>query len=90
MKRGGEQVDLMMRALRDFRYDEFSTGVDMTEAGYVRLRLTMQGYNPAVLEGYPFRFNITLEGNAKPFLEALTESGRITGRLLSRDWLLRQ
>jgi hypothetical protein len=90
LKRGGEQVDLMMRALRDFRYDEFSTGVDMTEAGYVRLRLTMQGYNPAVLEGYPFRFNITLEGNAKPFLEALTESGRITGRLLSRDWLLRQ
>jgi hypothetical protein len=62
----------------------------MSKSGYVQLALTMGGHNPDVLEGYPFRFNISLEGNATPFLEALRESGRISGRLISRDWLLRQ
>jgi hypothetical protein len=80
----GESVSLMVRALQDFRYDQLSLTVTRPATGDLALGITMQGRNPAVLDGYPFKFNINLTGDLEPILAALR-----TGRQLTTDLLRR-
>ena len=80
----GEQVALMVRALKDFQYDELSLTLRRPADGSPELGITMQGNNPDVLDGYPFRFNITLTGDLEPILTALQEGRRLTSELLDR------
>jgi hypothetical protein len=42
----------------------------------------LSGANPAVLDGYPFRFNVTLEGALAPILEAVRQGRQIGGGLI--------
>jgi hypothetical protein len=44
----------------------------------------MQGSNPDVLDGYPFKFNINLTGDLEPILSALQTGRRLTTDLLQR------
>ena len=76
----GEQVALMLSALEDFRYDALSATLDMGTGGDAVAMVRMQGHNPAVLDGYPFAFNIGLSGNPGELLAALRQGGQ-----LSRD-----
>lgn len=80
----GEQVALMVRALRDFQYDVLSMTLRRPASGDLTLGITMQGRNPEVLDGYPFRFNIDLTGDLEPILAALQEGRRLTTELLDR------
>lgn len=82
----GEQVSLMVRALRDFHYNQLEIGIDRPMGGETALTLTIEGHNPMVLEGYPFRFNISLSGDLEPILAALRE-GDTLGTDLLRDAL---
>jgi hypothetical protein len=77
-----EQVALAVRALEDFRYKELTVGLAQPPGGDLTLAIGLEGANPAVLEGYPFRFNITLSGQLAPILEALREGRRIGAGLL--------
>lgn len=77
-----EQVALAVRALEDFRYQELTVGVAQPAGGELTLAIGLEGANPAVLEGYPFRFNVTLSGQLAPILEALREGRRIGAGLL--------
>jgi len=84
----GESADLMLRALRDFRYDELSLAIDKPAAAAARLTLTLTllGHNPDVLEGYPFRFNINLEGDTDRLVAALSQAYTLSNRMLRRFW----
>lgn len=55
-----DTVGLAMQALSDFRYDSLNIDIDKALAGPGAAVLHVEGANPAVLEGYPFVFNIDL------------------------------
>lgn len=78
----GEQVVLMLSALEDFHYDALSGTLDMGTDGDAAIMIRMQGHNPAVLEGYPFAFNIGLSGNLGELLVALRQGGRLSTDLV--------
>jgi hypothetical protein len=78
----GEHVALTVNALEDFRYDSLSIGIDQPEDGALTLAIGLEGANPAVLDGYPFRFNINLSGELAPILAAVREGRRIGAELL--------
>lgn len=67
----GKEVTLMLSALEDFRYDSLSATLDMTPDGNTDIAVRMEGHNPAVLEGYPFAFNVGLDANLLQLLAAL-------------------
>jgi hypothetical protein len=80
----GQSVNLMVRALEDFRYDILSLTLTRPASGDLALGITMQGSNPDVLDGYPFKFNINLTGDLEPILSALQTGRRLTTDLLQR------
>ncbi|MBK1668091.1 hypothetical protein CKO28_08580 [Rhodovibrio sodomensis] len=80
----GQSVGLMVRALQDFHYDVLSLTVTRPKTGNLALGITMQGNNPDVLDGYPFKFNIDLTGDLEPILAALQTGRRLTTDLLQR------
>lgn len=70
-ERGGEQVDLMLRALEDFRYDRLEIDLNKRPDGEAQVKVRLEGRNPAVLDGHPFVFNISVEGNADRLAETI-------------------
>jgi hypothetical protein len=72
-----DTVGLMMQALRDFHYEELTLALDKDFAGDGTILVHMTGSNPAVLEGYPFVFNISLSSNFDR-LAALLREGLAT------------
>ncbi|HET6469017.1 MAG TPA: YdbH domain-containing protein [Geminicoccaceae bacterium] len=59
---GGASVDLMLQALRDFRYDSLSMTLDGRTEGEMLAGLKVAGRNPELYGGYPVEFNLNLEG----------------------------
>ena len=84
----GEQVALMLSALENFHYEQLELGVDMAADGNTKVDLFMEGRNPQLLDGRPFRFNINLTGNAHPLLAALGRGNQISNDWLRRYWSL--
>jgi hypothetical protein len=87
---GGEDVDLMLRALENFHYDELSLAIEKTAQGDSQLTLSLLGKNPDVREGHPFRLNINIEGNTDSILAAVGQAYRLSNRLLRRAWRIGQ
>jgi hypothetical protein len=87
---GGETVELAVKALEDFHYDELSLTLAKTADNEATLRLSTLGQNPEVLEGQPFRFNINLESNLTSVLEALRQGYSLSDDALRRAWRLRE
>ena len=82
----GESAALMLRALEDFRYDELSLTIDKPATAGARLTLALLGHNPDVLDGYPFRFNINLEGDTDRLMAALGQAYSLSNRMLRQFW----
>ena len=77
---GREQINFVVRALRDFRYDTMAVEIDKEVAGDGTIGLHLLGFNPAVLEGQPLEFNINVSINFDEVLTAILEAyGRSTG-----------
>ncbi|MEN3975864.1 YdbH domain-containing protein [Emcibacter sp. SYSU 3D8] len=57
----GENVDMAFRALTDFHYDRMVIDTDKPFAGSGKAMFRLEGHNPAVMDGHPFIFNISLE-----------------------------
>jgi hypothetical protein len=74
----GDQVKLMLSALEDFRYESLSATLDMPGDDEVSVTVHMKGHNPAVLEGYPFAFNIDLTGNLAKLLAAVRRGATLS------------
>ena len=80
----------MLRALQNFLYDELSLAIDKPAETDLRLALVLLGRNPELLEGYPFRFNINLEGDTGQLVEALSQAYILSNRMLRRAWRIGQ
>lgn len=78
----GQQVDLLVRALEDFRYTALSVGVSRPADADLSLAVSMAGANPEVLEGYPFQFNINLGGQLEKILAAVRQGQRLGSNLV--------
>lgn len=70
-QQGGKELDLMIRTLEDFRYDLLEISIDKPLQGESRMLVTLGGLNPAVLDGHPFRFNISVSGDADRLLATI-------------------
>ncbi|MDH3475623.1 MAG: YdbH domain-containing protein, partial [Rhodospirillales bacterium] len=88
LESGGESVALMLQALEDFHYDHFTVRASKQAAGETSLRIRLQGQNPEVLDGHPFKFNINLSGNLDPVLAALTQGRALSNNILGGAWKL--
>lgn len=74
------RVNSAFQALRDFRFSVLELGIDGNLIGELALRLKLLGYNPDVLGGAEFSFNISIDSR---FID-LIQSGR---RALGTEWL---
>ena len=83
---GGEPVELMLKALEDFRYEELKLSANTSDGEELELFITMLGQNPAVLEGHPFRFNIRLASNLPQLVEVLRQGSGLTQGVLGKLW----
>ncbi|HEB80100.1 MAG TPA: hypothetical protein ENI79_06475 [Rhodospirillales bacterium] len=79
---GGEQVDLLLQVLEDFRYKRLSLKVNNDELGESSIRLGIEGANPAVLDGFPFILNINLSTNMNRVLAMLLDVYRFSDRAM--------
>lgn len=84
LESGGKAVDLMLRALQDFRYQELWVTIDKAANEDLFLELHILGHNPEVLEGYPFAINITLSANIASLLAALRAGTALSKVLIRR------
>jgi len=84
LEKQGQAASLMVRALEDFHYDRLEIGIDRPPGGELALAVTLEGMNPAVLEGHPFRFNIHLTGDLPQLLAALRAGRGLTTDVLER------
>ena len=55
--------------------------IDKPAGGELSFAIGLDGANPAVLDGYPMRFNVTLQGRLEPILAAIREGRRLGGEM---------
>jgi hypothetical protein len=68
-----DTVGLAARALADFHYEQLTLSLEKEYSGEGSVGIYLKGANPAVLEGYPFVFNINLESNFDRLAELLRQ-----------------
>jgi hypothetical protein len=78
---GGQPVELLLDALRDFHYDELTVTVEKTFEGDAAVALHLAGQNPAVMNGHPFRINLNLAGNLDRLVASLLEIARLSDQV---------
>ncbi len=62
LEAGGQNVNLLLQALENFRYKELRLTIDGRTDGEMDVGLHIAGANPALYDGYPIEFNLNLEG----------------------------
>ena len=82
-------VELMLRAFEDFDYEQIEIGVSRELGGASGIDIHMRGSNPDVLDGHPFKFNISLTGDVQPLLDALARGRELTDELIERNLRMR-
>ena len=71
-----QTVSAAFTALRDFRFKVLELGIDGNLVGDIVVSLNLLGFNPEVLGGADFKFNIAIDSK----LAQLIQSGRdLTG-----------
>lgn len=68
---GGEQAQLLLRAVENFHYSELTLAIAKSGQDDLTATLSTLGRNPDVLDGQLFRLNINLESNIRKILDAL-------------------
>ncbi|MEH6354536.1 MAG: YdbH domain-containing protein [Marinobacter sp.] len=79
-----ETMDLVSKALENFRYSALSSDIDYDENGTLMLGLHLQGNSPEVGDGRAVVLNINLEENIPALLTSLQLSGRVTDAVAER------
>lgn len=80
----GEAMRLMVKALENFHYTVFDIAVSRPPGENLSLKIKLEGNNPEVLDGHPFRFNINLTTDIGPLLEALRAGRGLTADILEK------
>lgn len=84
-----EQLLFALDALSEFHYTYLYATVSFGADGALDLALTLEGNNPAVLDGYPFKFNVTFGVDLADLLAAFRRGRAITPELFDGAWSLK-
>ncbi len=90
LAQSGQELDLVLRALEDFRYDDLTLTFATKEDLEATVTVKMAGKNPAVLDGHPFAFNVNLETDLGKFAPLFLEGYRFSLNRLRDLWRNRQ
>lgn len=83
---GDENFTLALEALENFQFSTLDLTIDKEAEGQTRLYVILEGNNPEVLDGYPFRININLQTDLSQVLNALREGYRLNPDLFKGGW----
>ena len=72
----GGQGALLFEALEDFRYTSLTLSLDGNAQGLLTLKLSIEGANPQLYDGYPFAINVNTEASFAELLRSATLSTR--------------
>lgn len=78
---GGAGVDLMLQALDDFHYSALRLSLSGSAAGDLEVGLHVAGANPALYDGYPLEFNLTLSGALARIIEGSLAGYQVPDRI---------
>ena len=78
---GGDQAQLLLSVLEDFRYQVLSLRITRND-GDATIGLHTEGHNPAVRDGHPFVLNVNLSGNLDRVLGVILEGYRLSDRAI--------
>ena len=81
---GGKHINLLLRALQNFHYQDLLLTLDRQPNGQSQLLLALNGSNPDLYAGYPFALNLTLETAAAPLLSAITAGSSLYEEVIRR------
>ena len=84
LRAGGENVNLLLQALENFRYKELRLTIDGRTDGDMDVGLHIAGANPDLYDGYPIEFNLNLEGALADVLRAGLAGYQIPDRIRER------
>jgi hypothetical protein len=77
-------MELVSKALENFRYSALSSDIDYDENGTLILGLHLKGNSPEVGDGRAVVLNINIEENIPALLTSLQLSGRVTDAVAER------
>jgi hypothetical protein len=84
LQAGGQNVNLLLQALENFRYDKLRLTIDGRTDDEMDVRLHLAGANPDLLGGHPIEFNLNLEGALANILRAGLAGYQIPERIRER------
>jgi hypothetical protein len=84
LQAGGENVNLLLQALENFRYKELRLTIDGRTDGDMDVGLHISGANPDLYDGYPIEFNLNLEGALADVLRAGLAGYQVPDRIRER------
>ncbi len=76
-------------ALADFHYTSLSATLSFGANSELDLALTLEGNNPQVLDGHPFKFNVNVGIDLADLLNAIKRGQDITPALFEGGWTLK-
>ena len=79
--RAKPEMDLVLRALENFRYDVLRATVNYREDGTLSLETRLEGKNPDMTESPPVHFNLNVEENVPALLQSVQVVKDIEQRL---------
>jgi hypothetical protein len=84
LQAGGENVNLLLQALENFRYDKLRLTIDGRTDAEMDVGLHIAGANPDLYDGYPIEFNLNLEGALGNILRSGLAGYQIPERIRER------
>jgi Dicarboxylate transport len=84
LQAGGENVNLLLQALENFRYETLRLTIDGRTDAEMDVGLHISGANPDLYDGYPIEFNLNLEGDLGNILRSGLAGYQIPERIRER------
>lgn len=80
----GASGDIVLQALRDFRYDSLELTLDGRTNDEMRARLSIKGRNPDLYDGYPVELNLNLDGQLAAIVRRGVQSWQVPAAIARR------
>jgi Dicarboxylate transport len=84
LQAGGQNVNLLLQALENFRYEDLRLTIDGRTDGEMDVGLHIRGANPDLYGGHPIEFNLNLEGALADVVRAGLAGYQIPERIRER------
>jgi hypothetical protein len=84
LQAGGQNVNLLLQALENFRYEKLRLTIDGRTDGEMDVGLHLAGANPDLYGGHPIEFNLNLEGALANVVRAGLAGYQIPERIRER------